>query len=62
MCRTGGFVAFTGSYCYLHILHEDLGRHAHLQHPVDDQLAIGRQHVSAPVELLQPLQLTVFTG
>lgn len=44
--------------CYLHILHKDLGCQAHLQHPVDDQLAIGRQHVSAPVKILEPLHLT----
>lgn len=46
---------------YLHILHQDLGCQAHLQHPVDDQLAIGRQHVPAPVKVLQPLHLRVVT-
>lgn len=46
---------------YLHILHQDLCCQAHLQHPVDDQLAVGRQHVPAPVEVLEPLHLRVVT-
>lgn len=47
---------------YLYILHKDLSCHAHLQHPVDDQFAVGCEHVSAPVKVLEPLCFRVFTG
>lgn len=46
---------------YLHVLHKDLSSHAHLQHPVDDQFAVGREHVSAHVKVLEPLHFRVFT-
>lgn len=46
---------------YLRVERQDLRGHAHLQHAVHDQLAVGRQQVPPPVEifqLLHPLGLT----
>lgn len=40
---------------YLGVVHEDLCCHAHLQHAVDDQLAVGRQQVPARVDVVQPV-------
>lgn len=47
---------------YLHVLHEDLSSHAHLQHSVEDQFAVGREHVSAHVKVLQPLRFRAFAA
>lgn len=56
---------FTGSaltIVYLHVVHEDLCSHAHLQHAVHDQLAVGRQQVPPAVEILQLLHALALTG
>lgn len=47
---------------YLHVVHEDLCSHAHLQHAVHDQLAVGRQQVPPPVEILQLLHALALSG
>lgn len=64
LCRQANNRAWTfpywGVHLYLHVVHEDLSCHAHLQHPVHYQLAEGRQQVPPPVEVLQPLHLQGF--
>lgn len=43
---------------YLRVERQDLRSHAHLQHAVHDQLAVGRQQVPPPVDIFQLLHLT----
>lgn len=53
--------SFKGVNLYLHVVHEDLSCHAHLQHPMHYQLAVGSEQVSTFVQVLQPLHFRVFT-
>lgn len=50
-----------GVHLYLHVVHEDLCCHAHLQHSVYYQFAVGCEHISPFVKVLQFLHLRVFT-
>lgn len=64
LCRQANNRAWTFPFwrvhLYLHVVHEDLSCHAHLQHPMHYQLAEGGQQVPPPVEVLQPLHLQGF--
>ena len=47
---------------YLHVILEDFCCHAHLQHPVDDELTEGCQKYPTPVEVLQLAHITDWRG
>lgn len=49
-------------FFYLHVVHEDLSCHAHLQHSVHYEFAVGRQQISLLVKVLQPLHFRVLAG
>lgn len=53
--------SFKGLNLYLHVVHEDLSCHAHLQHAMHYQFAEGRKQISSFVKVVEPLHLRVFT-
>lgn len=46
---------------YLHVVHEDLSCHAHLQHSMHYEFAEGCKQISSSVKVVEPLHLRALT-